>query len=114
MKKMSKYKGIRGNFSTLALETSDYGQLCIATDASNQVVAHMYLPEYKITPEIKSVAELMTGALEMFDLLESMSQFLLPGDLNQQINTLLDKVTDIDKPKIPFDMEAYKKKHGLS
>ena len=114
MDKQNRYKGVRGNFRTISIGLSDYSQLTIATDAQDAEIAHVYLPEYKITPEIKAVAELMAGSVQMYELLEKLSLQELPGDLNKEINSVLENVTNIDKPEPKFSIEEFKIKYGLS
>lgn len=110
----SKYKGVRGNFKTISIGLSDFNQVCIGTDAQREVLAHIYLPDYVATPETKAVAELMAGSLKMFELLEKLSGIALPDGLNDEINAVLDHVTDLDKPQEKFDFEKYKRENGLS
>ena len=65
------YKGIKGNWEVLEIDISDYKQLCIASDAYKSVLAHVYLPEYKITDELKATADLMANSYELLQSLQS-------------------------------------------
>lgn len=66
-----KYKGIKGNWEVIEINASDFKQICVASDESKSVLAHIYLPEYKITDELKSTANLMANAYELLQSLQS-------------------------------------------
>ena len=65
------YKGIKGNWEVIEINISDFKQICVASDESKSVLAHVYLPEYKITDELKSTANLMANAYELLQSLQS-------------------------------------------
>jgi hypothetical protein len=68
------YKGIKGNWEVIEINISDFKQICVASDESKSVLAHVYLPEYKITDELKSTANLMANA---YDLLQSLQSAII-------------------------------------
>lgn len=68
------YKGIKGNWEVIEIDISDYKQICIASDESESVLAHMYLPKYKITDELKATAVLMSNS---YDLLQSLQSAII-------------------------------------
>ena len=65
------YKGIKGNWEIIDFDLKDFKQICIASDESKFVLAHIYLPENKITDEIKATANLMSNAYELLQSLQS-------------------------------------------
>lgn len=68
------YKGIKGNWEIIDFDLKDFKQICIASDESQFVLAHFYLPENKITDEIKATANLMASAKVLFDALNELIQ----------------------------------------
>ena len=68
------YKGIKGNWGVIAINISDFKQICVASDASKSVLAHVYLPEYKITDELKATANLMANSYELLQALQELLQ----------------------------------------
>lgn len=66
-----KYKGIKGNWEVLEINISDFKQVCVASDESKAVLAHIYLPEYKVTDELKSTANLMANSYNLLQSLQS-------------------------------------------
>ena len=69
------YKGIKGNWEVIEINISDFKQICVASDASKPVLAHIYLPEYKITDELKATANLMAESYELLKALQEMVSF---------------------------------------
>lgn len=67
----TEYKGIKGNWEVIELNLADFKQICVASDESKSVLAHVYLPEYKITDELKATANLMANAYELLQSLQS-------------------------------------------
>ena len=65
------YKGIKGNWKVIELNLANFKQICVASDESKSVLAHVYLPEYKITDELKATANLMANAYELLQSLQS-------------------------------------------
>ena len=63
------FKGIKGKWEVIEIDISDFKQICIASDASKSVLAHVYLPEYKITDELKATANLMANSHELLEAL---------------------------------------------
>ena len=55
----------------IELNLANFNQLCVASDESKSVLAHVYLPEYKITDELKATANLMANAYELLQSLQS-------------------------------------------
>ena len=58
----------------LEIYVSDFKQICIASDACKSVLAHVYLPEYKITDELKATANLMANSYELLQALHELIQ----------------------------------------
>lgn len=52
----------KGEWKTLKISVLDFKQITITSSESKTVLAHMYLPEYDITPEIEANAELLAEA----------------------------------------------------
>ena len=71
---MENYKGIKGNWKVLEIDISDFKQICVGSDASRSVLAHIYLPEYKITEELKATANLMANSYELLQALHELIQ----------------------------------------
>jgi hypothetical protein len=65
------YKGIKGNWEVIEINISDFKQICVASNESKSVLSHIYLPEYKITDELKATANLMANAYELLQSLQS-------------------------------------------
>ena len=65
------YKGIKGNWKVIELNLANFKQICVASNESKSVLAHVYLPEYKITDELKATANLMANAYELLQSLQS-------------------------------------------
>lgn len=69
-----KYKGLKGNWEVIEINVSDFKQICIASDESKSVLAHVNLPENKITDELKATANLMANS---YDLLQSLQSAII-------------------------------------
>ena len=67
----TEYKGIKGNWEVIELNLADFKQICVASDENKSVLDHVYLPEYKITDELKATANLMANAYELLQSLQS-------------------------------------------
>ncbi len=65
------YKGIKGNWKVIELNLANFKQIRVASNESKSVLAHVYLPEYKITDELKATANLMANAYELLQSLQS-------------------------------------------
>lgn len=70
------YKGIKGNWEVIEINISDFKQICVASDESKSVLAHVYLPEYKITEELKHTANLMASSYELLQSLQKAIDYL--------------------------------------
>jgi len=68
------YKGVKGNWEVIELNMADFKQICVASDAKKNVLAHIYLPEYKITDELKATANLMANSYELLQSLQELFQ----------------------------------------
>ena len=66
-------KNTQGTWKVIKLDMADFKQICIASNVQTNVIAHLYLPDYKITPQIEADAKLMSAAP---DLLESTKELL--------------------------------------
>lgn len=65
-----KYKGIKGKWEVIEFDMPDFKRIIICSDESKGVLAHIYLPDNKITDELKSTANLMSNS---YDLLKALS-----------------------------------------
>lgn len=62
---MKVLKNNPGEAEVIKIDVSDLQQLTIACD--NKVVAHMYLPEYKITDDVEQKAKTMADSITTYN-----------------------------------------------
>ena len=69
-----RYKGVKGNWKAIEINSSDLKQICIVSDANKSVLAHVYLPEYKITDKLKATANLISNSYYLLQALHELLQ----------------------------------------
>lgn len=98
------FKGTGKEWDLVELNISDMKQITVFCSNPKQVIAHIYLPDYEITPELKANGSLISKAPEMLLLLKDvfdmcdMRQFPTEQELNdikQKVSKLIKQATEI-------------------
>lgn len=85
------FKGTGKEWDLAELNITDYKQLTIICSEPKKVIAHIYLPDYEITDELKSNALLISKAPELLEALIELAFISnLSDEKQKEVNKLID------------------------
>lgn len=82
---MGKFKGTQGVWDTVEINITDYKQLAIVSD--KKVIAHVYLPDYKIEEDHAANAKLIAAAPKMLEIINELVSAIINEDIIIKSNT---------------------------
>ena len=69
-------KFTKGKWDVVTINMADLKQVCVASDAVEQVLCHLWLPKRKITEQTEADAILMSKAPELYDAVVALQPYL--------------------------------------